>query len=136
MEIQSVLSSAVANQTQQPVTKPVADEAAKQQQASSSVVSLPSDNQVSSVKELAAQAEQLNKQMERIGQSLSFSVDESTQSSVVKIIDKTTDEVIKQFPTEGALKVMKNIQNYLESVQQSGVSGKEGLTGALFNEII
>ena len=136
MEIQSVLSSAVANQTQQPVSKPAVAEAAQQQQASSSVVSLPSDNQVSSLKEVVAQSEQLNKQLERVGQSLSFTVDESTQSSVVKIIDKTTDEVIKQFPTEGALKVMKNIQNYLESVQQSGVSGKEGLTGALFNEII
>jgi len=136
MDIQSVLSSAVANQTQQPVAKPVATEAVEQQQVSASVVSLPSDTQVSSVKEVVDQAEQLNKQLERIGQSLSFSVDESTQSSVVKIIDKTTDEVIKQFPTEGALKVMKNIQNYLESVQQSGQPAKEGLTGALFSEII
>ena len=136
MDINSILSSAVVNQTQQVVAKPLAEGAVKQQQAGSSVVSPPSNTQVNSVKEVVVQAEQLNKQLERIGQSLSFSVDESTQSSVVKIVDKTTDEVIKQFPTEGALKVMKNIQNYLESVQQSGQPGKEGLTGALFNEII
>jgi len=136
MDINSTLSSAVANQTQQSVSKPVAEEGIKQQQAGSSVVSPPSKAQPDSVKEIAVQAQQLNKELERIGQSLFFSVDESTQSSVVKIVDKTTDEVIKQFPTEGALKVMKNIQNYLESVQQSGMPGKEGLTGALFNEII
>jgi len=135
MDINSVLSSAVANQTQQPASKSVAVEEARQQ-AGSSVVSPPSNSQVDSVKEVAVQAEQLNKQLERIGQSLSFSVDETTQSSVVKIVDKTTDEVIKQFPTEGALKVMQNIQNYLESVQQSGQPAKEGLTGALFSEII
>lgn len=136
MDINSILSSAVVNPTQQVASKPVAVEEVKQQQAVSSVVSLPSNTQIDSAKEVTAQAEQLNKQLERIGQSISFSVDESTQSSVVKIVDKTTDEVIKQFPTEGALKVMKNIQNYLESVQQSGQPGKEGLTGALFNEII
>jgi len=135
MDINSILSSAVANQTQQSVSKPAAAETVKQQ-ADSSVVSPLSNTQVDSVKEVVAKAEQLNKQLESVGQSLSFSVDESTQSSVVKVVDKTTDEVIKQFPTEGSLKVMKDIQTYLELVQEGGQSGKEGLTGTLFNEII
>lgn len=85
---------------------------------------------------LGVQVENLNKILEQLGQSITFGVDQGTQSSVVKVVDKTTDELIKQYPSEGSLRMMKNIQEYLERAQQSGGLTKEGLTGSLFNEII
>lgn len=85
---------------------------------------------------LQKQVEQVNSKLVQLGLGVTFTVDENTQSSVVKVIDKATDEVVKQYPNEESLKMMKNIQNYLDSVQQSGLSNKEGLTGTLFNEII
>lgn len=85
---------------------------------------------------LGVQVENLNKILEQLGQSITFGVDKGTQSSVVKVVDKTTDELIKQYPSEGSLRMMKNIQEYLERAQQSGGLTKEGLTGSLFNEII
>ncbi|BCN92979.1 hypothetical protein THMIRHAM_07640 [Thiomicrorhabdus immobilis] len=108
-----------------------------QQQVETSVVS---PNLIKAQQEtqemLQKQVEQVNSRLDQLGLGVTFTVDENTQSSVVKVIDKATDEVVKQYPNEESLKMMKNIQNYLDSVQQSGLSNKEGLTGALFNEII
>jgi len=109
---------------------------APQQQVETSVVSPNLKAQQETQEVMQKQVEQVNLRLEKLGLGVTFSVDENTQSSVVKVIDKTTDEVIKQYPNEGSLKMMKNIQNYLDSVQQSGITNKEGLTGALFNEII
>lgn len=95
-----------------------------------------SGSKENSIEELKVQADSINNMLSQLGQAVTFSIDEGTQSSVVKLVDKTTDEVIKQYPNEGSLEMMKNIQNYLESVQKTGLSSKEGLTGILFNEII
>jgi len=109
---------------------------APQQQVEASVVSPNLKAQQETQEVILKQVEQVNSKLDQLGLGVTFSVDENTQSSVVKVIDKTTDEVIKQYPNEGSLKMMKNIQNYLDSVQQSEITNKEGLTGALFNEII
>ncbi len=92
--------------------------------------------QKANVKEVQQQVEQVNSKLEQLGMGVSFSVDESSQSPVIKIIDRSTDEVIKQFPNEDSLKRMQHIQSYLDSVQPNGSANKENLTGALFNEII
>ncbi|MBN2864662.1 MAG: flagellar protein FlaG [Thiotrichales bacterium] len=136
MDINSILSSAVAKPAQPSAVKPAVNEEAKQQQSEASVVSPKSNTESTSFQVLSDKAEQLNQQMKLLGQSLAFTVDETTQSAVVKVVDKTTDEVIRQFPSEGSLRIMQNIQNYLNSVQQSGGQTKEGLTGSLFSEII
>lgn len=106
------------------------------QQAESSVVSPQLNTQQETQKVSEEQLDAVNSRLQELGIGLTFSVDENTQSSVVKVIDKTTDEVIKQFPSEGSLKIMQNIQNYLNLVNKPGQTAKEGLTGALLNEII
>lgn len=135
MDINNNLPPAAVNSNVQADLKTPAPRGESQQSATS-VVSPTMKTQLETPKAIADQADQLNQQLAQLGQSLAFSVDENTQSTVVKIVDKTTDEVIKQFPSEGSLKIMQNIQNYLNTVQQSGLPTKEGLTGTLFNEII
>lgn len=85
---------------------------------------------------LLKQIENLNKTLEQMGQAITFGMDSSTNSTVVKVFDKSTEELIRQFPSEDSLKVMKNIQEYLEKTAQSGSYSNEGLTGSIINEII
>ncbi len=135
MDINSISTPAIGNSNLQSGVKP-AVEVQKPQQidpsgVASSLNALPETREVT-----AEQVAQVNSKLEQLGVGIAFSVDESTQSSVIKVIDKTTDEVIKQFPNAGSLEMMKNIQSYLESVQKSGMPNKEGLTGSLISEII
>lgn len=80
--------------------------------------------------------ESVNQRLAQANTGVSFEVDNTTQSSVLKVVDKTTDEVIKQYPSEEALKVIRNIQNYLSSVNEKELLANQSLTGSLFNEII
>jgi flagellar protein FlaG len=45
--------------------------------------------------------------------NLEFSVDNDTGRSVVKVTERTTNEVIWQFPSEQALQVSKELDRYL-----------------------
>jgi flagellar protein FlaG len=135
MDINSLSTSAIENSTLQSGVKP-AVEIPKQQQIETSVATSASESPPEARTATLEKVAQVNSRLEQLGVGLAFYVDESTQSSVVKVIDRTTDEVIKQYPNEGSLEMMKHIQSYLESVQKSGILNKEGLTGVLLNEII
>lgn len=52
---------------------------------------------------------ELEKALAPIAHDLQLSVDDHTGKTVIKIIDSTTDEVIKQFPSEDLLAVAKAI---------------------------
>lgn len=79
--------------------------------------------------------ERANTALSPYGLGVSFERDADTNSSIVRIVDRETSEVVKQYPTEGALELMKSIQSFLNNQSSGGVS-KQDLTGALFNEII
>ncbi|WP_215397879.1 flagellar protein FlaG [Rheinheimera oceanensis] len=51
--------------------------------------------------------------------SLSFSIDEVSGRSVIKVIDYETDELIKQIPSEELLKVAQDIKRLQEEMGQS-----------------
>lgn len=69
--------------------------------------------------ELKKAAEELNKKLNMLNSQLKIEIDKDTGIKVAKIIDKETDEVIRQIPPEAILKIVK----YLDEV-----------TGILFNE--
>lgn len=135
MDINSLSTPAIENSTLQSGVKP-AVEMPKQQQLEASVATSAPEASPEARTATLEKVAQVNSRLEQLGVGLAFHVDESTQSSVVKIVDRTNDEVIKQYPNEESLKMMKHIQSYLESVQKSGILNKEGLTGVLLNEII
>lgn len=84
---------------------------------------------------LEVNLERVNNALSSYGLGVNFDRDADTNRPIVRIIDRQTDEVIKQYPSEDALALMKNIQNYLMQ-QSSSTVNKQELTGALFNEII
>lgn len=51
--------------------------------------------------------------------NLSFSVDDISGRSVIKLRDKKTDEVIKQIPSEELLKVAQDVKRLQEQMGQS-----------------
>ncbi|MDX3775254.1 flagellar protein FlaG [Chromatiaceae bacterium AAb-1] len=51
--------------------------------------------------------------------SLSFSMDEISGRSVIKVVDSATDEVIRQIPTEEILKVAQDVKRLQEEMGKS-----------------
>lgn len=132
MDINTVSIPAIGKSSLQADTQSAVEAITLQQKEAS----IEATSQKVDAKELQQQVEQVNSRLEQLGMGVSFSIDESSQSPVIKVIDRSTDEVIKQFPNEESLKRMEQIQSYLDSVQQNGMNNKENLTGVLFNEII
>jgi flagellar protein FlaG len=54
---------------------------------------------------------QLNKSSQSKSQGLEFSVDTDSKRTVVKVIDQTTKEVLRQIPTPEALEIAKALES-------------------------
>lgn len=59
--------------------------------------------------EVSDAVKKLNEAMPPSAQSLQFEIDKDTNEIVVKIIDQSTKEVVRQMPTEEALEMAKSI---------------------------
>ena len=55
----------------------------------------------------------LNRTMNLTNTKLSFSVDKATKQSVVKVINSETQEVIRQIPSDEALKIAQHVQSLM-----------------------
>ena len=49
----------------------------------------------------------INQAMKDRSQDLEFSIDDDSDRTIVKVVDKSTQEVIRQMPTEEALEIAK-----------------------------
>ena len=52
---------------------------------------------------------ELNKAVQNMQRNLEFSVDDITGQTVVKVLDKETDEIIRQMPSEEVLKLAQHM---------------------------
>ena len=57
----------------------------------------------------ASAVQTANAYAQSVSSSLQFSLDQDTGRTVVKMIDTTTDEVLRQFPSEEMLSISKSI---------------------------
>lgn len=71
--------------------------------------------------EVNGAVEDISRHIQNVQRNLSFSIDEDSGSTVVKVIDTESDEVIRQYPTEEILEIRRHL---------SEMSGDE-LTGIL-----
>ncbi|MCB5207510.1 flagellar protein FlaG [Methylovorus mays] len=60
-----------------------------------------------SASELDTAVDSINDFISAVANNLEFSVDRDTERVVVKVVDKETHEVVKQFPSEEALAISK-----------------------------
>ncbi len=62
-----------------------------------------------SVAQLESAVHDLNQSMKANGSNLAFSIDPDTEQTVVKLMDSSTGEIIKQFPSKEAIAIAKAI---------------------------
>ena len=62
-----------------------------------------------SVAQLESAVRDLNQSMKANSSNLAFSIDPDTSQTVVKLMDSSTGEVIKQFPSKEAIAIAKAI---------------------------
>ncbi len=63
-----------------------------------------------------------NQAMQDAGKSLTFSVDQATHETVVKLTDTQTNQVIGQFPSKQMLAISEAIGLMQEQLQQASIS--------------
>ncbi|UGQ45204.1 flagellar protein FlaG [Massilia endophytica] len=66
---------------------------------------------VPSQRELEEAVEQINRSVQAKSQSLEFSIDNDSKRTIVKVIDQSTKEVLRQIPTPEALQIAKSLDS-------------------------
>lgn len=77
---------------------------------------------VPSLEQVNEAVSQLNKSAQAKSQGLEFSIDSDTKRTVVKVVDQSTKEVLRQIPTPEALEIAKALE------------AKSGSTGLLIQQ--
>ncbi len=67
------------------------------------------DTAPASREDVSSAVKKLNESMQASSQSLEFSIDEDSKDIVVKVIDQSTKEVVRQMPSEEALHIAKSL---------------------------
>jgi flagellar protein FlaG len=67
--------------------------------------------------QLKEAVENINRALQQSNKSLEFSVDPTTKTPVVKVLDKETGKVISQYPSEQVLAIAESIDEFLSSHQ-------------------
>ncbi len=65
-----------------------------------------------SAAELKVAVDALNKAMQQSNRALEFSVDGDTHTTVVRMVDTSTGELLRQFPSEAALAISRTIAEF------------------------
>lgn len=75
--------------------------------------SKPAEKTEISVEELQAAIDKLNDFMKQGQRSLSFSVDQSADEVVVRVVDTQTEELVRQIPNEETLRIKEHLESML-----------------------
>ncbi len=62
-------------------------------------------------KQLNTAVSDINDYVQTLQRSLQFSVDKATGRTIITVVDKETDEVIRQIPPETTLRIAKSLQS-------------------------
>lgn len=69
-----------------------------------------------SAEELKSAVTTLNKAMQQSNQNLEFSVDTDTHKVVVRMVDTSTGQLIRQFPSEETLAISRGIEQFQQGL--------------------
>ena len=113
MNIQPVASPAPPRVDERP-----AQPAASVGESDASGKSKRADGARPSHEDVSAAVKKINDAMLGSSQSLQFSIDEDSKDIVVKVIDQSTKEVVRQIPSKEALQIAKSIDKSMDKMQQ------------------
>lgn len=80
------------------------------------VADTPNPSPQPSVEELNNAVAVINKAMQQSTPNLEFSVDSDTKRTVVKMVDTSTGQLIRQFPSETTLAISRDIENFQQGL--------------------
>ena len=109
----SILANAQTNMDVSGVNQvPVVGKASSVQKTEFAPLDLSKELKPSEIKkeDVEAMVDALKDLTETLQTKLNFSVDDGTNNIVVKVIDKDTDQVIKQIPPESLLELQEKMQ--------------------------
>jgi len=69
-----------------------------------------------SVEELKGAVETINKALQQTSLDLEFSVDAGTDRTVVRMVDTSTGELIRQYPSEATLAISRSIEEFQQGL--------------------
>lgn len=69
-----------------------------------------------SAEELKSAVAVINQAMQQSNRNLEFSVDTDTHQTVVKMVDTSTGELIRQFPSEATLAISRSIGQFQQGL--------------------
>ena len=72
------------------------------------------DAEPASIEELQDAVARINDHMQVVRRNLQFNLDDASGETVVKVIDTDTEEIIRQLPSEEALKISRQIESFVE----------------------
>lgn len=120
--VTTVLSDSAGRSAPLPVQQasaPTVPVSAGAVQALSSSAASGQGKNVPDKEELAQATEKISKLVATFASELNFSIDEDLGVPIVKVIDKHTDKVIRQIPTEEVLELSKNLDKLVGVLYQS-----------------
>ncbi|WP_137172847.1 flagellar protein FlaG [Massilia sp. HP4] len=109
MQIQSIGTPAIAKPEERPAAAAPAGPVAGRQVRSDAPDAPDTPDALPSKDEVSAAVKKLNEAMPPSAQSLEFEIDEESKEIVVKIVDQSTREVVRQMPSKEALEMAKAI---------------------------
>lgn len=95
----------------------VADPPVQATQSSAAHATAQATTTQPSSEQLKNAVDSINKALQQSNQNLVFSVDPSTKTPVVKMMDAETGKVITQYPSEAVLAIAQSIDQYLSQHQ-------------------
>jgi flagellar protein FlaG len=91
--------------------KDLANKTARIEEQSKSTISEASNTQTMTPKQLEKVAQQLQYFMGEMNRSLEFLVDKDSGRDVIKVLDKSTGDLVKQYPSEEMLGIISKLSN-------------------------
>lgn len=89
----------------------------------------PDAGQSSQVEKAAAEdlIGDMQKLMQIVNRQLSFKVDEDTGRTVISVIDRETDELVRQIPAEAIVELQKRLAEIQDSGSSANISEIDGV---------
>ena len=123
-ELQITTQQAMPHTAGRPVVEaPVVGAGASVPEIKPSVITAPDPVEVQ--RQVAEAVQWLNQQVEKLGRSVGFSVDNVAGRNVVTVRDKSSGEVVRQFPDEAILRVAPNVRIVATSREALHVPGEQ-----------
>ncbi len=115
MSTDSISNQSIKDIPQKPAAAAVVPN--RQTAATESGKDLPQQPETSttvSKEELQGIVEKLNEHVQNVQRNLNFSVDDSSGKTVIRVVDTNTEELIRQIPSEDALRISQSIQEQID----------------------